>query len=402
MNPRFAPLLLILCIAATPPASAGLWGKKPVAAQSQQRLDGFRTKLSRDAEKLREVQKLRGEERKEARHEYAKPGPKGLLPRSMVFFNYVMTALIGYQAATGIHVDPHAILPLLYMAPGAYAAADATTEVVHKLIDSYMSENNRFWGETVRNFRKHHEVPDNLNREDFVGNIGVASTALAPFFAATAAANIAPEWKSAILVYLVAGMHATAIHLQAHKSDPHPIARFFQKMGLTLTQRQHMKHHSPPHDGEYALVRGFSSPIFRKMKLWHRMDMAWWKLVKRMPHNWIQDPRSIPAEVIESLQKDLESIPLEELHAETRDTVMNLWDSTETFPTRVNEEVSQVVSQSRARWRGDFIQKRREIFVEQAEREGQESAETEWAREQAEYPWIYGEKPTPLFPSSAE
>lgn len=103
-----------------------------------------------------------------------------------------------------------------------------------------------------------------------------------------------------------------------------------------------------------------------------------------MPHNWIQDPRSIPDEVITSLQNDLDQVP------------DALWHSADTFPGRVPEALEPVIEKAKEAWRQDFIVKRREVFQQQAAQD-RDGAEEAWLREQQEFLWIYQEVGHPLW-----
>ena len=122
----------------------------------------------------------------------------------------------------------------------------------------------------------------------------------------------------------------------------------------------------------------------RRLNLWSYIDKMYWKYVGRMPHNWIQDPRSIPPEVIDELERDLEQIP------------PDLWDYSETFPARMPSRLRPLVQTARERWRKDFIDKRREIFIRRAATDPS-IVEQEWREEQERFAWLYGPNYVPLF-----
>lgn len=104
-----------------------------------------------------------------------------------------------------------------------------------------------------------------------------------------------------------------------------------------------------------------------------------------MPHNWIQDPRSIPPEVVAALQKDLDSIPDE------------LWAYSErAYPERVPKELKASLRLVQESWRRDFISERRAMYLERAQLDST-AAEADWFQEQREFPWLYGTAPIALF-----
>jgi hypothetical protein len=297
-----------------------------------------------------------------------------------------MATYLGVTVLEGFKDNPHAILPALLLAPPILYVADVVSQVFHKWLDSYASEKSRVWGTAAREFRKHHEDPNNLNHVGNLDHVSAFGKLLAPGFAAAAISNsqLSPEVGASIWLFMMSMLHGTEFHKQAHIKNPNWFYRFLQKARLTLGREEHLAHHKPPFDENYAVLNGWSNGLARRTKLWHRLDMIFWKLKGRMPHNWIQDPRSIPEQVVRQLEDDLTKIPPE------------LWATGETYPGRVPARLKPQMELAREKWQKDFIGKRRAIYLERAE-EDTEGAEKDWEKEQKEFPYIYGAQVTPLF-----
>ncbi len=303
----------------------------------------IRSDLSYDTELIRNTRNLDSKERSEVLHQYAKPAAKTKLDRAFVVANYALATYLSVQITSGFIESPEKLIYGALLAAPALYLSDFATQVIHKFLDCYASESNPIWGSTARDFRHHHEVPNNLDAEDYVGSIAIPAKVMSPFFAAAAFSGMSPEWGTAVWLFLVAGMNATALHKEAHKNNPHPIAKITQALRLSMSHKAHMKHHQPPFDGEFSILNGWANGISRKLKLWNKLDLIYWKWFQRMPNNWIQDPRSIPPSVIAEVSKELENIS------------PDLWDYADTYPQRTTAEVTKIVQESRGEWRKNFI-----------------------------------------------
>ncbi len=393
MSTRFLLLTIALLIALPVPAQAGCLdyfvifpSVKALAAEDAVTPEKARTQLSLDQETLRRARSrgLAPEERQKILEDYARPTPKSVWQKALVWANLTMSGIVGLQVSTQVMENPQEIIPAVLLAPVALWLADLGGQVFHKWLDSYASETNPIWGSTARAFRQHHEMPNNLDKEDYASNVADPSLMLAPLFAGLTFANLTPEAATPLMIFLLGIMHTTEFHKQAHLTNPNPFFKFLQKFGLALSHKVHMEHHRPPFDSEFSVFLGWSSPFTRWANLWNRMDKMFWNYTGKMPHNWIQDPRSIPDYVVAKLKDDLEKIP------------SGLWDYGETYPTRVPAELKEPIARAKQKWQNDFLTKRREILQRKAITD-YDIARTEWEEEQNDYPWLYDNKVTPLF-----
>ncbi len=98
-----------------------------------------------------------------------------------------------------------------------------------------------------------------------------------------------------------------------------------------------------------------------------------------MHGNWIQDPRSIPPEVVEEIKNGLVKIPPE------------LLIYTQAYEKRLPEDpdLREMILQAREDWRNEVANMRRASYLALSSTDSRQ-AEDLWEMEQRENPWIFG------------
>lgn len=335
--------------------------------------------LAEDVETLDKIRASDPTERRLKAEEYFFPKSPPVWEKAVVLINWALSATIGFQIAQGFYEQPTSMVAAGVLSIPAYYSADLLFQVMHKYLDSYAREDHWFWGDTVRDFRIHHEFPDNLTKRDYITNVASFAKLFAPFLAITAFSDLGPEVKSALLVFLMASANTTEFHRQAHLKKPNFLFSFLQKLNLALRHSVHLQHHRPPFEGEYSVLNGWSQSLPRHIDLWKRMDLIFWRIHHRMPHNWIQDPRSIPESVVSEIKKDLTLIPAQ------------LWIYTRAYPSRMPSELNTLVLEAQASWKAWFVNSRKSFYAEWAKK-NPEAAQLAEIQERQEYPWIFDEK----------
>lgn len=273
------------------------------------------TPLQLNAHALREIRQLSGPARGRAMLHYAAPVQKTALDRTLVIFDLALCAYAGWKIYRGFTHHPDSILPALLALPLTLLLADFIGQCFHKWLDSYASETHFLWGKAAQEFRKHHELPTNLNHVPYLDHVAAFGRLLClPFLALSIGAwahawDASPAWgfHAALLLFLL--LNATEIHKQAHRERPAPLARFLQATGLILDRRRHLKHHQPPFDSDFAVVNGWTHALTHRLDLWRRLDRFWWRGLGELPRIWVQDPRAIPDDVVAELLDYPERIP---------------------------------------------------------------------------------------------
>jgi len=357
--------------------------------------------FAEDMRTILEARRGDNESRSKRLLEYSSPSTKSEFERAFVVFDWAMATILGAQIAGGFAADPSLIVPALLAAPPTLIAADFVSQAFHKWLDSYAKEESRIWGTATREFRKHHEYPGNLNHVDYLSHVAAFGKLFAPVFAVAPFVDMDPVTGTCVWLALVSLFNSTEIHRQAHLKEPGKFFRLLQKAKLTISKKLHMRHHSPPFDSNYSVLNGWSIPLTRKLDLWNRLDRLWYKTFRRFPRNWIQDPRSIPEEVVSDLWQHPENIPEVELAYVLA-----------TYPARGTEELRELLRYANEEWKRRFIAIERAHFQDRSRSQRNESnrsntphltnaewrerVEGEWEIEQFNG-WVYGKERIPLF-----
>jgi|GEM_PF-4512862 len=346
--------------------------------------------IYRDTKLLNEVKQLRGAEKAQALKLYARQVlPKGERNKHllMVVTDYALSLVIAINLAAQASGHPMAGPEMIAAIPPTLAIADLLSGFVHKYLDSWASSEG-FLGGAVRAFRFHHESPSGMSDNTYLENTGDTATYLAPLFGLVAAAPLAgvhvdPVVGTSSLVLLLTLMNSQIFHAQAHLTTPSAFFAYLQKLRLSLRKDQHLLHHRPPFETDFAAINGWTSPPMRKV--WPFLDLILWRATQKIQGQWIQDPRSIPTEVAEEIKKGLIEIPLE------------LLLYTQAYEKRLPEdpELRQMILAAREAWRTEFANTRRANYIALSAADP-ELAQRLWREEQLDNPWIFGTSIVPL------
>jgi hypothetical protein len=300
--------------------------------------------LRLDQLELQSAMKLRGPEKLKALLQYAKQKTQSRVNVGLTYANYAVAMLIGHQIVVKLAENPNAIPATVALIPACLVAADAVSSGYHYFLDNWAKESSRIWGSPARAFRRHHEVPSNLNELSYVQNVSAFSKLMAPLYVATAVASphLAPEVQTQALMFLLLFSNGTEIHRQAHLPKTNPIVQSLQKTRIFLDKKVHGSHHTRPTDSDYGIINGLSNPVMNPLYRW--IDRVAAKHARRLPNTWIQDPRGIPPEVLNELMIDLSRVPQELVvaindskHSRTEtDQLLRLW--VERFGDSTSEE----------------------------------------------------------------
>jgi hypothetical protein len=379
----FSLWLVLGLLISSPHANAGIKSFcSSILRLNQKKEDLQISPLQKDSVRFQQIRQLQGGEKKEAFRAYAIPDKKSIKQKAYVLANWSMATWMAVRIGFGLHNDPSDLIPALLTIPPALFTVDFVSQVFHKWFDSFADESSPLFGETARDFRRHHEYPSNLNEADYWSNAAAPAKFLFPTFIGASVMNTDPLVGSAVWFFLFSMMNVVEAHKQAHMSKPNWFFKFMQKYRITVPRDVHLSHHAPPFDATYAVFNGWSDPLNRRLKLWSRLDRIWWKVFKKLPNTWIQDPSSIPQDVVSELMGDLDNIPAD------------LWAYGEAYPKRVPESVRENLLKAKEKWLSKYIEERQSKYREEAK---QDPLATErWEAEQKTYPWIYGESLIPL------
>lgn len=350
-----------------------------------------RSAREKDMEARREIKAERDAAKKEEKlNDYLVTYPPKPMDKYAVGAAFGLVGVLAAKAGLGMYENPLHLLSLPVVLPAAWYMADVGSQFLHKWLDSFASDRNKIWGPMVRAFLVHHEYPKEITKNSAVATIApVAYGMTVPMVALTAAFSN-PEWSAFASLMFTGALFSVESHRQAHLLEKrrNPIWKMLQKYNITITGEDHEKHHKPPHDKEFSTLNNWASPLFRASNFWIKLDNTYWKIFKKMPSNWIADPRSIPPEVVAELTKELDLVP------------PLLWGVAETLPERIPANLKEPIQQAQVKWRNDYIQRRMDFFKLLANvGNAKEQALKDWEEEQSnpEFQWLYRGEKRPLY-----
>ena len=171
-----------------------------------------------------------------------------------------------------------------------YLAADFLSGLVHWFADRYGSPQTPIVGPTfITPFREHHADPKDITRVDFIMTNGHNSMITIPVLLMF---NLLPieggSWW-AILIFTSGlslslwGFATNQFHKWAHLDNPSRLARVLQKVGISLHESEHNKHHAYPNDSNYCITSGVLNGLLDKIQFWIFMEKMMLKVFNASP-----------------------------------------------------------------------------------------------------------------------
>lgn len=179
----------------------------------------------------------------------------------------------------------------------AWATADAGSYAFHVFLDHHLLPET---SAMARGFQEHHTDQMRICRESIPEVLAPVVPLLLPMWLLMAlAAPLLPSWLALYLCVLGLGVgFGQVFHRWSHQRRTGLIA-LAQRAGLLVTQAAHDRHHQYPHGSHYAIVSGWSNPLFDALG----MD----RLIERLA-TWAGYPRVVEgpsaAELDEAASRD--------------------------------------------------------------------------------------------------
>ncbi len=170
-----------------------------------------------------------------------------------------------------------ALVALLAL-PLAFLAADFASGVVHWACDNFFAEDTPLVGAAlIQPFREHHRDPLAITRHSYFERNHANTLAVLPLLAWGALADASPAAGRAEIFAdtLLAGFaFAVAItnqlHAWAHAPRVPRSIRLFQRLGVVLPPRHHVRHHQ---GGQaYCITGGWLDAPLERLKFFERLE----------------------------------------------------------------------------------------------------------------------------------
>ncbi len=157
---------------------------------------------------------------------------------------------------------------ILGLAVLGYLAADFFSGFVHFMGDSFFHESTPIIGNAfISPFREHHTDPEAITRHDFVetnGNNCLASILILPI--AFLLLPLYPLVSAFIFFFLLSIFATNQFHKWAHQKHPNQTVQVLQKLGLILSPKRHVLHHTPPYHSDFCITVGWLNPVLNRLK----------------------------------------------------------------------------------------------------------------------------------------
>ncbi|BAN68109.1 fatty acid desaturase CarF family protein [endosymbiont of unidentified scaly snail isolate Monju] len=154
----------------------------------------------------------------------------------------------------------------------AVFVADAGSYVFHYVVDHYGRPRP---GGVVHAFQRHHLIPDGIVQKPVVEVLYPAARIVTPLEAllllGVSVRGEAGWWVLALLVLSVFWVLAQLCHRWSHR-PPGRLVRGLQAAGILVSPSAHQRHHEAPYDSHFAVITGWSNPLFDGFGLPRRLD----------------------------------------------------------------------------------------------------------------------------------
>ena len=169
---------------------------------------------------------------------------------------------------------------LLVLIPvSAWVFADFTSGLIHWLADNYGNEDTPLFGKgLIHPFREHHSVPLKMVTHTFTETNGSLLFGSSLFL--TFCFYLPPSLSLFLFVWCLFTAFTNQFHkwshMPVHKLGSFP--RLLQKMGLIISLKKHLKHHSGNFDQYYCITSGITNPLLSKLRFWTFLE----SVIKRL------------------------------------------------------------------------------------------------------------------------
>jgi hypothetical protein len=151
--------------------------------------------------------------------------------------------------------------PLAILA--AWATADAGSYVFHVFLDHHLRPED---SPMAAGFQRHHYDQLGIVREPIPAVLAPVVPLLLPVWmlaAAPAVLGWLSPWWALYLCTLALGVgFGQLFHRWSHMDRPGRLIGIAQRARLLVGKTAHDEHHKPPHGSHYAIVSGWSNPVF--------------------------------------------------------------------------------------------------------------------------------------------
>ncbi|CAM9387222.1 unnamed protein product, partial [Hapterophycus canaliculatus] len=106
--------------------------------------------------------------------------------------------------------------------------------------------------------------PWTITHRPFENNVHKIAYAVLPLLAVLRLVNPGPAVVALGVTFLVGSLMSNEFHRFAHMTAPSPLVLGLQRLGVTVSRKEHGQHHSSPFEEKYCIVTGIcNGPLDR-------------------------------------------------------------------------------------------------------------------------------------------
>eukprot|EP00752_Nemacystus_decipiens_P002026 g1941.t1 len=181
----------------------------------------------------------------------------------------------------------------LWTAAGAfvgYLIADLVSGVFHWSVDNYGDGDTPVFGAVIEAFQGHHASPWTITHRPFENNVHKIAYAVLPLLLLLRIVNPGPAGVTLGVTFLVGSLMSNEFHRYAHMTEPPPLVRGLQEMGVSVSRREHGRHHSSPFEEKYCIVTGICNGPLDHFRVFRFLERVVYRLNGVEPIAWKLDP----------------------------------------------------------------------------------------------------------------
>ncbi|CAM9326467.1 unnamed protein product [Ectocarpus sp. 12 AP-2014] len=208
---------------------------------------------------------------------------------ALVWSSLALNAIYLLQALSTV-TSP---LEALWTAAGAfvgYTIADLVSGVFHWSVDNYGDGSTPVFGAVIEAFQGHHGSPWTITYRPFENNVHKIAYAVLPLLAMLRLVNPGPAGVALGVTFLIGSLMSNEFHRFAHMTSPPPLVRALQKFGVTVSRKEHGRHHSSPFEEKYCIVTGICNGPLDHFRVFRFMERVVYELNGVEPIAWKLDP----------------------------------------------------------------------------------------------------------------
>jgi len=206
-----------------------------------------------------------------------------------------LSAILLADAFKYISLSASAIDPVIALLVASFTMlfADFFSGIFHWSVDNYGDINTPIMGSIIHSFQGHHSAPWTITHRPFFNNVyKIALPCL--FLLSMAAVSTFGSglwgWEIAAVVFFNMQILGQEFHKLSHMIKTPPAISKMQQLGILLSKRKHLAHHTPPFDGSYCIVTGHMNGILDNTNFFRRLEKTVYKLTGAEPNCWKLKP----------------------------------------------------------------------------------------------------------------